>query len=158
MRRPSRWWRQTAMACLLTIGLSGCLDISLATQHHPICSWSSQPPANAGTLCKETFRTLRALARADFKGNTAAIRQLVPNRTVAHRVIQYGVMQRRQNVRVLHVVPSIALDSVRPGYVGAGFYLLSESSSGRGSNPETLYLRVRHGRALVVADQPGQDW
>lgn len=146
------------LACLLTIGLSGCLGISLPTQRKPICSWGSQPPGNAAALCREVFSTLSGLAQADFTGNTGTVRRLVPNRAVARRIIQYGVMQRRNGVRVLHVVPSIALDNVRPGRVGAGFYLLSESRAGRGSTAETLYLRVRHGHALVVADQPGQDW
>lgn len=155
----SRWWgRQAVMASLLMIGLSGCLGISLPTQRQPICSWGSQPPGNAATLCREVFSTLRALAQADFTGNTATVRRLVPNRAVARRIIRYGIMQRRNGVRVLHVVPSIALDNVRPGHVGAGFYLLSESRVGRGSTAETVYLRVRHGHALVVADQPAQDW
>lgn len=157
MRRLRRWGRAVA-ACLLTVGLSGCLGLSVPTQRHPICSWGSQPPANAGAVCSEAFATLSAVTRADFKGNARSVRRLVPNRTVARRIIKFGIAQRQGGVRVLHVVPSIALDVVRPGYIGAGFYLLSESRAGKGSLQETVYLRVRHGRALVVADQPGQDW
>lgn len=145
-------------ACLLTVGLAGCLGISLPTQRHPICSWGSRPPANASAVCSEAFATLSAVTQADLNGNTRKIRELVPNRAVARRIIQFGAAQRRAGAHVLHVVPSIALDDVRPGYFGAGFYLLSESRAGKGSLQETVYLRVRHGRALVVADQPGQDW
>lgn len=158
MNRPARWQRHALLSCFLAAGLTGCLGIDVPTQNHPICSWGSQPPKNSAALCGVAFRTLRTLARADFTGNVRTIRRLVPNRTVARRIIQYGVNERRNGVHVLHIVPSIALDNIHPGYIGAGFYLLSESRLGRTSAPETVYLRVRGRHATVVADQPAQDW
>lgn len=157
MRRVTQW-RQVLLAPLLIFGLSGCLGVSLPTQKQPVCSWSSRPPSSANVLCRLTFTTLQSVAAAELKGNDCGIHHLVSNKSVATRIIQYGRSERQNGLQWLHVVPSITLDDVRPGYVGAGFYILGKSRLGRISAPETLYLRVHDGKAVVIADQPAQEW
>lgn len=158
MRLPApRLWL-AVLSCLLSVGLSGCLGISLPTQQQPICSWNNLPPKNAGALCAETFKTLRALAGTEMKGDDRVVHRLVHNQTVAQRIIKYGRDERSNGLKWIHVVPSIEIDNVRPGYVGAGFYLVGIDGSGKINDPETLYLHVRHGSTVVVGDQPGQNW
>lgn len=143
---------------LLLSCLGGCSLVSVPSQAHPDCSWSTSPPGNQKSLCAQTFRTLRALAQAAASGNDSTVRRLVPNASVARRIIAYGRDQRRQGLQWMHIDPSIAMGTVSGGRVGAGFYIIGRSGAGKISAPETLYLRVRDGRAIVVGDQPAQEW
>jgi hypothetical protein len=138
--------------------LSGCLDTSIPTRHNPSCSWDSSVPPNASTICSTVFRTLQSLATAEQKGNNGVVRRLVSLPRVRHRIIRYGASLRGQKVSNLHIVPSFTLDQLRPSYFGAGFYLNGDLPGGHVNSPMTVELRVNKGRAIVINDQPGQEW
>ncbi len=138
--------------------LAGCSVLSFPSQTHPDCSWSTSPPAHAARLCDQTFHTLRSLVQASATGKNRVIYQLVADTAIAHRIITYGRDQRKQGLQWMHVVPSIAMGTVPGGRIGAGFYIVGRSKAGKISAPQTLYLRVRDGRVIVVGDQPAQEW
>lgn len=143
------------LACVV---LSGCLGTSVPTVSNPSCSWDSSVPSNAASICRAVYSTLNGIARAEQTGNTASIRRLVSGRAVQRRILAHGRSLRKQGVSGLHVVPSITLDLLHPGTVGAGFYLNGTVRGGRVNSPLTVELRVTGGRATVVNDQPGEEW
>lgn len=147
-------------ASLLVAGtlLSGCLGTSVPTQSNPSCSWDSSVPAHASSICTSVFHTLSSIAAALQTGNDAAIRRLVSSGSVRHKLVNYGRGLRAQGVRNLHVVPSITLDQLKRGSIGAGFYVNGNITGGRVNAPQTVELRLVHGRASVINDQPGQEW
>lgn len=115
-------------------------------------------PARSDFLCATVFRTLSGLARANLRGDDATVRRLVSDPRVAGRIVAYGRKIRRAHATDLHVVPSITMDKLPSGELGAGFYLLGSARTGRINAPQTLYLRLRRRTAFVVRDQPGQEW
>jgi hypothetical protein len=143
---------------MLGLLLAGCSLVSLPNQSHPVCSWSSRPPSNASTLCTQTFQTLRALASADETGAGATIHRLVAAPAVANRIIAYGRQQRQNGLKWMHVAPSITVGAVTGGRIGAGFTIVGKNRFGTISAPQSLYLRIRRGRAIVVGDQIDQEW
>jgi hypothetical protein len=148
------------VALLLVVGaiLTGCTGASVPTSEHPVCSWDSAVPANSEPVCSAVFHTINAVARAEQMGNDAAIKRLVAGASARRRIISYGRTLRAQGVRDLHVVPSITLDRLHPHTFGAGFYLKGAVRGGRINAPLTLELRMRGSGAVVIADQPGQEW
>jgi len=50
------------------------------------------------------------------------------------------------------------MSAYRPGYYGAGVYLLGTQRSGPINRQETVYVHILGDTARIVADQPGQDW
>ena len=149
--------RQLSLAVLLLL-VSGCFPARYPTQNKPVCSWSSQPPDNADALCSTVFRTLRTVVRAQVTGDDRTVRRLVTSRRVSGRIIAFGRILRANGARGVHIVPSITLAVVSLGRIGAGFYVLGKDRHGRIKKPETVYLRVREGRAVIVGDQPRQEW
>jgi len=146
------------MLAVLPIGMAACTIAGLPSQQHPSCSWSTQPPSNAGALCTIAFNTLTQIVQATEHGDNAAIRRVVTNPTVARRIIAFGTSQRASHAHELHVVPSFTLEITSQGYLGAGFYLLGKNDGGNVNSQNTVYMRVKRGRATVVEDPPGQDW
>lgn len=142
------------LVCLI---LPGCLGSSYPSQSRPVCSWTNQPPPNPGAVCRRIFSTLRSIAAAETAGNDAAIHRLVPNSSVAQRIIRHGRVVRGQGVTGYHVVPSFTLKRF-PGYIGAGFYLVGQTKKSKISDQVTLYLKLERGTAIVIRDQPAQDW
>jgi hypothetical protein len=57
-----------------------------------------------------------------------------------------------------HVVPSFTLTGLKGGDIAAGFYLVGRKGSGDISRPQTVYLRVRGSKAVLIQDLPGQEW
>jgi hypothetical protein len=134
------------------------LGISYPSQTRPTCSWTSQPPSNADALCNAVFHTLRSLADAEERGDDATVRRLVTNPAVAHRIIAYGRTLRAAGVQNLHIVPSFTLGRVPGGYLGAGFFILGKTRHGTSEGKENVYLHFRGETAIVVRDQPAQEW
>jgi hypothetical protein len=139
--------------------MAGCLSVTYPTQQRPTCSWASQPPPNANTLCSTVYRTLTTLVNAELSGDDRAIRRLVTDPQVAGRVVSYGRTVLAQGRASMHAVPSFTLDTAtQPGEIGANFSIVGKTQQGQINTQETVYLRIRHGTALLVADQPGEDW
>jgi hypothetical protein len=158
MLLPTRPARRLLLALALLPLLTGCFSEDLPTQSNPTCSWSSSPPANSDALCRSAFTTIRGLAEASKRGDNAAIHRLVADQQAAGRIIRYSRQIRQDKVLWLHAVPSFTLRQTPDGYLGAGFYLLGKTERDRIKAPQTLVLRVRAGKAVVVADQGGQEW
>lgn len=140
------------------IVLSGCVGTSIPTQRDPSCSWDSTVPANAASICTAVYDTLNSVARAEERGNTSLTAHLVSNVSTRSRILAHGRSLRAQKVQGLHVVPSITLDQISPHVVGAGFYLNGNVAGGRVNAPLTVELRVHAGQAVIINDQPGQEW
>lgn len=138
--------------------LSGCTIPGLPSQQHPVCSWASQPPVDADRVCSQTFSTLTSLVAGERRGDNGTVYKLVSSPVIARRIINFGAEQRANRVTNLHVVPDLTLAITPRGYVGAGFYILGKGRKGQVNAPQTIYLKLRHGRAVVVGDQPNQDW
>jgi hypothetical protein len=156
-----RWWRAARCLGAATVGLlllSGCMGVLLPSQKHPSCSWGSEVPPHAGTLCTATVHTLQALAQASVRGDVRRIRHLAPAAGVASRIIATSRSWRAHGPLSLHVVPSITLSAARNGSIGAHFYLLGKNAQGPIQSENTVYLRVHAGNAVVVGDQPAEDW
>ncbi len=149
-------------ALILSLGLltllSGCSIESLPSQQQPVCSWNVNPPANNLLLCARTFKTLSALVQAEVRGDDQAVQRLVVNPAVAANIIEYGRQQRSAGLIYMHVVPSLTLDITGKGAVGAGFFITGKTRRWLISDPQTVYLQVRHGVQVVVHDQPDQQW
>lgn len=147
-------------AALLLAGtlLSACAGTSLPTRQNPSCSWDSTVPGNASSVCSAVYRTLSLVARAEETGNRGVMKRLIANAAVRHRIMAHGRVLRAQHVRNLHVVPSITLDHIHPMTFGAGFYLNGSIRGGRVNAPQTIELRVQGNRAVIINDQPGQEW
>lgn len=159
--RPRRRQQRgrTGLLLLLLPLLAGCFPGEVPTQQSPRCSWDSTPPARADTICQTIFQTLSTVVRAEVSGDNRTVRRLVPTRLVADRIIAYGETVRAGGDPSVHVVPSFTLDNAtRSKYIGAGFYLLGKTRSGKLQAPETVYLQIRHGQAFIVDDQPGEEW
>lgn len=150
--------RRLGPALVLSLLLSGCLGTSLPTQQNPNCSWDSTVPANSGTICVAVYRTLNGVARAEETGDRAAIHRLVANARVRGRITKHSRALRTQSVSDLHVVPSFTLDQLHAHIFGAGFYLNGQVRGGRVNSPMTVELRVVRAQAVIVNDQPGQEW
>lgn len=142
---------------ILPFFLCGCLAGSIPSQSKPSCSWSSTPPSNAGSLCQRVFRTLADVVRAERRGDNATIRRIAAP-PIAGRIIAHGRGLRRQGILDLHVVPSITLETLDSGEIGAGFYLQGKTRAGKVHQPETVYLDVGSRRARILHDQPLQEW
>ena len=142
---------------LVSLLLPGCLGTSYPSQAQPVCSWANEPPPKAGTVCREIFATLRAIAAAERRGDDATIHRLVSNPAVAERIIRHGRSIRRERVRGYHAVASFTLQRF-PGYIGAGFYLVGQTKKSRISDQVSLFLKVQGGTAVVIRDVPAQDW
>ncbi len=147
-------WASSALSLLL----SSCGLAGYPTQAHPSCSWANQPPRDADTLCDTAFHTLQTIVTAQVRGDTQTIRRLVMSQATAARIVSYGSTLRAERVRGLHVRPSLTLDVLAPGSLGASFYLIGRTQNGKLSTGETVYLQVRHGLAVVTHDVPGQEW
>lgn len=165
--RAGRGYRRLSAPLLAITGvvtaLSGCGIAGIPSQQRPACSWGTQIPSNADALCTVAFKTLSTLVRDEVRGNDRAIHLLVSNATVARRIIVFGRDQRANHIIFLHVVPSITLATTQQGLLGAGFFIVGKTHSGKISAPETVYMRVYHvgvaaSRAVVVEDQPDQEW
>jgi hypothetical protein len=129
------------------------------SQSNPTCSWTSQPPGNADAICKETFRTLTKVAQAEAKGDFKTIHTLVSNPSVAARIIDFGNSERAQGLKELHVVPSLTLGSLQTSdRTGVGFHLGGRRVHGSFEGTETVYMQIRGGRAVIVLDQPNEEW
>lgn len=150
-------WRLPLLFALVFL-VAGCLGIDLPSQTNPVCSWNSQPPSNADQLCRMSYQTVDAVARAEARGDDATIRRLVARDDVALRIIKYGAQVRAKHLSGFHAVPSITLAVIRPGLVGARFYLVGKSSAITVDNPVAVYLRIRQDRALIAYDFPRQVW
>jgi len=150
--------RAAAGLALIPLLLGGCALVQYPSQARPICSWASTPPRGAGALCTTTFRTLKTLASSEARGDNASIRRLVADSKVARRIIAYGATARGERAYNLHIVPSLTLDTSLPGLVGAAFDLAAQGRLGQIHVSETVYLRIRRGTAVVVHDQPGEEW
>lgn len=136
--------------------LGGCAGVSLPSAATPSCSWDSRVPANSAAICTAVFRTLNTVAAAVQSGDNATIARLVRKDSVRKRLVSYGRTLRLQHVKGLHVVPSLTLDAIRPHLVGAGFYL--SVRGGHANAPQTVELHVAGSRAVIINDQPGQEW
>lgn len=150
--------RRAALLIALLSLAAGCIVPGVPTQQQPSCSWSSQPPDNADQLCRQIFRTLSLVARAEVRHDDSTVRRLVTQPAAAARIIAYGAQLSRQKVRSFHVVPSMTLLDTGGGRVGAAFFLQGQTSQGRLRAQETVYLRQRHGTQVIIADQPGHEW
>jgi hypothetical protein len=150
--------RRYGILLLLPLVTSACGLPGLPSQNDPTCSWTSAIPANHDRVCKTTFETLSALVRADVRGDWATIHRLVPTASVAHKIVVFGQQERAQRIIYLHVVPTLTLGAVRGGLLGVGFNITGKTHEGNVQAPQSLYLRLRRGRALVVQDQPDQEW
>lgn len=148
--------RPLAFAVGMTVLLTGCLNVSLPSTGKPSCSWDSYVPPNAATICSEVYQTLNAVAHAEQTRDDRTINRLVTRASVRKRLIDYGRAIRSQNARGLHVVPSLTLTLIHPNVFGAGFFL--NVRGGRTNAPETMELRVIGSQALIINDQPGQEW
>jgi hypothetical protein len=148
------------LVALLLAGtlVSACSGTTLPTRQNPSCSWDSAVPGNAATVCSAVYRTLSSVARAEETGNRAVMNRLIVNAGVRHRIMAHGRALRAQRVRNLHVVPSITLDHIHRKTFGAGFYLNGNIQGGRVNAPQTIELRVEGKRAVIINDQPGQEW
>jgi hypothetical protein len=151
----------TCARIFLVAWLAGLISACGAypSQTNPTCSWTSQPPGNADAICKETFMTLTMVVKAEERGDSRAVRDLVTNPLVAARIIDFGSTQRAKGLRELHVVPSLTLGSLPgPNQTGVGFQLGGHGKNGNFEGSETVYVRIKAGRAVIVADQPNQEW
>lgn len=144
------------VACLPFVA-SACGN--LPSQSNPTCSWTSQPPGNADTICRESFHTLTQIARAEVRGDNKTVHALVSNRSVAARIIDFGKRERARGLKELHVVPSLTLGSLQTSnQTGVGFHLGGKRVHGNFEGSETVYVLIRRGKAVIVLDQPGQEW
>lgn len=150
--------RIVSLVMLSSILLAGCLGVSVPTPQRPSCSWDSTVPPNAGRVCRNVYSTLNAVAHAEETGDNATMRRLISSHPVRRRIMAHGRTLRSQQVQNLHVVPSFTLDQLHPHIVGAGFYLNGNIRGGRVNAPQTIELRVTRTRAVIVNDQPGQEW
>jgi hypothetical protein len=98
------------------------------------------------------------VAQAEVRGNNHTIHRLVPSQAVARRIIAYGKSIRAQHVTFMHVVPNVTLQTFPGNIVTADLYLIGQTKEGRISRYESVYLRLHHGQARILRDQPGQEW
>ncbi len=138
--------------------LSGCAGTLLPTRQNPSCSWDSTVPSNASAICSAVYSTLNTVAHAEETGNRATMNRLIVNVAVRRRIMAHGRALRAQHVQNLHVVPSFTLAQIHAKTFGAGFYLNGDIRGGRVNAPLTVELRVEGKRAVIVNDQPGQEW
>jgi hypothetical protein len=138
--------------------LGGCLSNSIPSQSHPSCSWTSQPPANADSVCLSTFHALRAVLNAAIHGDDATLRRLVPDSNIRHRIAVFGDMVRHKGNISVHITPSFTLTTIRNGDLGAEFNIVGTTHHGDVKAPQTVYLASRGGRHVIVQDQPLQEW
>jgi hypothetical protein len=138
--------------------LSGCMSVSIPSQSDPSCSWSSQPPGNADSLCVSTFHTLRSVLNAAIQGDGATLRRFVPNPTIRHRIADFGTTVRHKGNISVHVTPSFTLGITPNGDLGAEFNIVGSTHHGDVKAPQTVYLAARGGSAVIVHDQPMQEW
>lgn len=146
-----------AIILICSLFLAGCSLVSLPSQQHPVCSWISDVPNDADAVCGQVFATLRTITRAALHGDGATVRRLVPNRSMEHKILNYGARRRSQKVVGLHVVPDLRINNV-DGYIGVGFELVGESRAGKVHDEETVYARFRRGTAVLLHDDPESGW
>jgi hypothetical protein len=148
--------RGLVLAVGMTLMLTGCLGTSLPSTQTPSCSWDSRVPANSASICSAVYRTLNTVAHAQQMGDNRTVARLATKPSVRKRLIAYGRTIRAQGAQNLHVVPSLTLTRIRRHLFGAGFYL--NVRGGRTNAPETMELRVEGPHAVIINDQPGQEW
>jgi hypothetical protein len=138
--------------------LCGCLPNSIPSQSHPSCSWTSEPPANADSVCLSTFHTLRAVLNAAIRGDETTLSHLVPAPTVRRRIAVFGATVRHKGNISVHITPSFTLATVRNHNLGAEFNIVGKTHHGDVKAPQTVYLASRGGSNVIVQDQPMQEW
>jgi hypothetical protein len=158
--RPCVWLsplRRVVVLALIIVLAGGC-GSDLPTASNPSCSWASDPPSNAASVCTKTFATLSAVTAATVRADTGTVRRLVPNQAVAGRIIAYGRKLRSEgNATSVHPVPSLVLNVTSLG-IGALVYLSGLAGSTKVKDEETVYLDTTHSQAVITGDTQGQDW
>jgi len=150
--------RASAVVALSLLSAGCGLINGIPSQTHPSCSWTTQVPSNADSVCNTVFATLRALTEAEFRGDQRTIHRLVPKAAVAARIVDFGRRKRREGLRSLRPTPSLTLGASAHGTLGVGAQVVGQTRGGSFRVPETVYVRVRDGTAYVVDDQPEQEW
>jgi hypothetical protein len=144
--------------------VSGLLYLDLESgsgvpsEANPSCSWMTAPPPNDKTVCRLIYDALQSIARAEFIGDAATIRGRVTNSAVADRIISQSRELRKQHAQFLHIAPSFTLGPMSDGTYEAIVGLVGRSSTGKISAPQQVYLRLRHGKAVIVNDRPNEEW
>jgi hypothetical protein len=145
------------MFVVLALG-AGCSITSLPSQADPTCSWESDLPPNPDAVCRRTVAALQRVTRAAAQGNAAIIHEEVIDPVTARKIIAFSHKVRAEGVKHLHIVPSIALNMLPGGRIGAGFYVLGTLPQARLNSQETLYFAWVAGKYVVTASDLDKDW
>jgi hypothetical protein len=124
----------------------------------PTCGWSSPIPANGDKICAVAYRTLATLTTAEVRGDNRQIRRLVANPAVARRIIRYGQQVRAQRVQSFHPVPNPLLALESHSKIDVAVSLVGKTRQYELTEVEAITVQIRHGRAIIIADQPGEEW
>jgi hypothetical protein len=154
MRLGGRGLTSCLLVTFATLTLSGCS----ANLKQPTCGWSSSIPSNGEFLCRQTYRVLGDIARAEVHGSDSVIRDHVVSRRVATRMIAFGRQIRRHHVTFLRVTPSFELSALSHGRLQVGAYLVGRTDQGKVDDPEAVDEQVKGSTVVVTGDAPGQEW
>ncbi len=153
------WWKRLGIVLILVpTALCGCTALSVPSQSNPSCSWTSQLPTNADAVCLSTFHTLRSVLQAAIRGDETALRRLVPDAVIRHRIAMFGASVRHKGDISVHITPSFTLSTLRSGQLGAEFNIVGHTHHGDVKAPQTVYLARRGGITVIIQDQPMQEW
>ncbi len=146
--------RRLLAVILLPLLLLGCS----ANLKHASCGWANEIPANGTQVCNAAYETLRAIARAEARDEPKTIRRLVSAARVAQRIIRFGRSLRAQGLQYLRTTPLLVLTARPHNRAIVSAYIVGRTSSGKINSQEVVIVHVHDGRAIVVGDQPNQDW